>query len=214
MIKAYLKFNIITFTRFAKFFLHVMNLKILTYGNTTLKKISTPLESMTPELRRLVDQMAEIMYKNKGVGLASPQVGKLRQLVVLDVDQVRQPDNPNPERRLQVFINPEIRWESEEDNPYTEGCLSVPGVEGKVYRPSIVRVRFRDIQFKEREIEADGLLARVIQHEVDHLHGILFVDRLKFAQRALIAGKLSRLRKKNRAGLEEMTKETGDGLII
>ncbi len=179
-----------------------MALEILIYGHPTLKGISAPLTSMTPDLRKLVDDMAETMYNYKGgIGLAAPQVGELRRVVVLDVEQVLTRNEPKPSRRLQVFINPEILWQSEEDNPFIEGCLSIPGVEGEIYRPLCIGLRFRNEDFKECEIEAEGYLARVLQHEVDHLNGVLFVDRLKFTQRALIAGKLNRLRRQTKAGL-------------
>ena len=175
-----------------------MKIEILIYGNPTLKQRSESVACMTPEIQGLIDYMAETMYSNKGIGLAAPQLGHLLRVVVLDVDQVKSEPNPHPRRRLRVLLNPEILWESREDEPYVEGCLSIPGVDGKVFRPSRIRVRFRDLRFREKEMEADGLLARVIQHEVDHLNGILFVDRLGFTQRALIAGKLSKMRKEIR----------------
>jgi len=190
-----------------------MSFEIIVYGNEVLKKTAAPLETVTPALKGVVDDMVEVMYANRGVGLAAPQVGISKRLVVLDVDQVKKTSRGIPDRRLQVFLNPEILWESEQDSPYVEGCLSVPGIEGKIYRPGMVRIRYRDLDFKEREIEADELLARVIQHEIDHLNGILFVDRLSFTQRTRIAGKLSRLRKKNQS--EKRPGEKGvSGLII
>ncbi len=167
-------------------------------GNPTLKQKSESVAAMTPGIRELIDDMAKIMYSNKGLGLAAPQLGRLERVVVLDVDQVKSETNPRPKRRLWILVNPEILWESREDEPYVEGCLSIPGVDGKVFRPSRIRVRFRDLHFREKEMEADGLLSRVIQHEVDHLNGILFVDRLGFTQRALVAGKLGKLRKETR----------------
>jgi peptide deformylase len=175
-----------------------MKIEILTYGNPTLNQRSESVAAMTPEIQGLIDRMAEMMYSNKGVGLAATQIGHLVRVVVLDVDQVKSEIHPHPGRRLRVLVNPEILWESREDEPYVEGCLSIPGVDGKVFRPSLIRVRFRDLRFREKEMETGGLLARVIQHEVDHLNGILFVDRLGFTQRALIAGKLSKLRKEIR----------------
>ena len=170
--------------------------KILIYGNPLLKQNSAPLESATPPLQGFINEMAQILYhSNEGVGLAAPQVGELIRALVVDVDHIATEKNPNPRRHLQVFLNPEIVSESEEDSVYTEGCLSVPGVEGKIYRPALVVVRYRDLDFKEHEIQADGFLARVLQHEIDHLNGTLFVDRLSFTQRALIAGKLHKLRR-------------------
>jgi peptide deformylase len=191
-----------------------MSREILIYGNQTLKQISQPLDIVTPQTRDLAFEMGRIMYEHHGVGLAAPQVGDLIRLIVLDVDQVETESNPNPSRRLQVLVNPEIMWESPEDNPYTEGCLSVPGVEGKVYRPSRIRVRFRDLDFRENEVEAGDLLARVIQHEIDHLDGILFVDRLRFTQRTLLAGKLRQLRRKSRDMDESAGDKQESGLVI
>jgi len=190
-----------------------MKSEILTYGNPTLKQRSESVACMTQEIQELVDCMAETMYSNKGVGLAAPQLGRLLRVVVLDVDQVKSETNPHPRRRLRILVNPEILWESREDEPYVEGCLSVPGVDGKVYRPAQIGVRFLDLGFQEKKMQAEGLLARVIQHEVDHLNGVLFVDRLGFTQRALIAGKLSKLRKESRhkASSEE---DREDRLVI
>lgn len=191
-----------------------MTLEILTYGNQTLKQPSRSLERITPQLEALVEVMGRIMYQYGGVGLAAPQVGELIRVVILDVDQVKTESNPDPIHRLQILINPEILWESEEDSPYTEGCLSIPGIEGKVYRPSLVRVRYRDPDFREKEMEAGDLFARVIQHEIDHLDGVLFVDRLSFTQRALIAGQLSQLRKKSRSASEKIRQKEGRGIVI
>jgi peptide deformylase len=191
-----------------------MTREILTYGNQILKQVSVPLETVTPRIKALTEEMGRIMYGHHGVGLAAPQVGELIRVVVLDVDQVQTESNPHPVRRLQILINPEILWESREDSPYTEGCLSIPGVEGKVYRPSRIRVRYRDLDFRENEIDAGDLFARVVQHEIDHLNGVLFVDRLSFTQRALLAGRLSQLRKKSRDIEGTTPKKRGRGLVI
>lgn len=191
-----------------------MTVEILTYGNLTLKQHSKPLDTVTPKIKSLTEQMGRIMYEHHGVGLAAPQVGELVRVVVLDVDQVQTESNPNPIRRLQIFVNPEIVWESREDSPYTEGCLSIPGVEGRVYRPALVRIRYRDLDFRVNEVDAGDLLARVIQHEIDHLDGVLFVDRLGFTQRALIAGKLSQLRKKSRDVKNKTPQRESRGLVI
>ena len=172
-----------------------MSRSILIYGNSILKQVSKPVEGSTPALRRFIDELAQTMYdSDEGVGLAASQVGELIRAVVIDIDHVKTEENPNPRRRLQVFLNPEVIWESDEDGAYNEGCLSIPGVEAKICRPRAVVVRYRNLDFKGLEVRADSFLGRVLQHEIDHLNGILFVDRLNFAQRALIAGKLSRLR--------------------
>lgn len=182
-------------------------LTVLTYGDDTLRKVSKPIERLTAEDRELISSLGQTMYAQHGVGLAAPQVGVLKPILLLDVDQVQQPSAKSSdtgqskkiERNLQVFINPEIIWESKEDEPFTEGCLSVPGIEAEVYRPARIRLRYYDANFERKELEADGLLARVLQHEIDHLSGKLFIDRVSRMKRALMAGRLNRLKKETRA---------------
>lgn len=172
-------------------------LKILQYGHPLLSERAREVDGVDDELRELFVSMGETMYDANGVGLAATQVGVMQRFFVVDVDQVRGDDGEEVEasRRLQVFVNPEIVWESEEDEPYEEGCLSIPGVNREVYRPSRIRVVARDENFERFELEADGLLARVIQHELDHLNGVLFVDHLSRVGRALVGGDLHRLKK-------------------
>jgi peptide deformylase len=169
--------------------------RVLTYGDELLQQKCEPVESMTPELQQLIADMGETMYSASGIGLAAPQVGVLQRVLVLDVDQVGEDGVDEGRRRLRAYINPDIVWASAEDEPFVEGCLSVPGVDAEVYRPVRVRVRYRDEQWNEREEDADGLLARVVQHECDHLDGVLFVDRLGFLKRQSVAGRLRQLRK-------------------
>lgn len=178
-------------------------LTVLTYGDDALRKVSRSVERLTADDRDLICNLSETMYAFRGVGLAATQVGELKRILVLDVDQVHQQSaNGKPKksaRNLQVVINPEILWESDEDEPFTEGCLSVPGIEAEVYRPARIRVRYRDDTFAEKELEADGLLARVLQHEIDHLNGKLFIDRVSGMKRTLMAGRLNRLKKEMKA---------------
>jgi peptide deformylase len=170
-------------------------LRIVIYGDERLHSRTEPIEEMTPELRQLIADMGETMYAASGVGLAGPQVGVLRRVLVLDVDQVEEKRKRSPQRLLlRAFVNPEILWLSDEDEPFSEGCLSIPGVEAEVYRPLRVRVRYRDENWVEHEEDIDGLLARVLQHEIDHLEGVLFVDRLAFDKRQALVKQLSRLR--------------------
>ncbi len=179
---------------------------VLTYGNDTLHKVSKPVERLTAEDREIISSLGQTMYAQHGVGLAAPQVGVLKLILVLDVDQVQQQSAKSSDagqsqkiaRNLQVFINPEIIWESKEDEPFTEGCLSVPGIEAEVYRPVRIRLRYYDVNFERKELEADGLLARVLQHEVDHLNGKLFIDRVSGMKRFLMASRLNRLKKETR----------------
>lgn len=172
-------------------------LRVVIYGDERLHARCEPVEEMTPDLRRLIADMGETMYTASGVGLAGPQVGVLKRLLVLDVDQVGEEGVLEERRRLRVFINPQVVWTSNEDEPFDEGCLSIPGVEAEVYRPIRARVRYRDEQWNEHEQEVEGLLARVLQHEIDHLDGILFVDRMGFAKRQKVARQLRRLREEH-----------------
>ena len=169
------------------------------YGNSVLREIAQPVEELTPEIEALVKEMAETMYAGQGVGLAAPQVGELLRVVTVDVDQIKNKKEGGPNRsRLQVFFNPEIVRESDEDSMIVEGCLSVPGMEGEVYRPAVVRARARNARFKPVEFEAKGMLARVLQHEIDHLNGVLFPDRMARMKRITLAPQLALLRKKGR----------------
>ncbi|MBE5816613.1 MAG: peptide deformylase [Clostridiales bacterium] len=135
-----------------------------------LRKHCKEVEVITPRIRNLIYDMIEAMYNANGVGLAAPQVGVLRRIVVIDV-------NPDEEDPI-VLINPEITYMSEEKEKSLEGCLSVPGRWGYVERPKRVRVRAADIDGTVREIEGEGLLAKAICHECDHLNGVMFVDHV------------------------------------
>ncbi|MBN1478261.1 peptide deformylase [Candidatus Sumerlaeota bacterium] len=171
-------------------------IEIIKYGTPSLQERSVPVEEINNEIRQLAADMGESMYTNKGVGLAAPQVARNIRLFVLDTEQVT-----HDRRNLQVFINPEILDESVEDGPYTEGCLSIPNIEGEVFRPLRVKVRAFNEHGEEFVLEADDLLARVIQHEYDHLDGVLFIDRMSKERRALLAGQLNALRRETEASL-------------
>ncbi len=145
-------------------------LTILRYPDKRLNKIARPVTVFDARLKKLVADMAETMYDAPGVGLAASQVDEHIQLVVIDVSDAQ--------NQLQVFINPEIIWVSEEKTLYDEGCLSVPGIYDGVERPSQVKVRALDVAGNPFELSADGLLAVCIQHEMDHLKGIVFVEYL------------------------------------
>ncbi|MCI8836849.1 MAG: peptide deformylase [Hungatella sp.] len=145
---------------------------VRTIGDEILYKKCKPVKEMTPRLLQLVEDMFETMYTNYGVGLAAPQVGILKQIVVIDVDDE---DVPDEERNQYVFINPEILERRGSSTAY-EGCLSVPGKSGKVTRPDWVKVRAWDEGMNEFVMEAEGMLARAICHECDHLVGELYVD--------------------------------------
>jgi len=143
---------------------------IRTIGDKVLNKEAKYIDALTPKLEELIEDMLETMYEAQGVGLAAPQIGILKQLVVIDVsEEGNQPI---------VLINPEI-IETEGEQTGNEGCLSVPGKSGVVTRPSRVRVKAYDEHMRLREIEGEGLLARAFCHEIDHLHGILYVEHVE-----------------------------------
>lgn len=157
-------------------------LKILRYPDPRLHKVAKPVAAFDERLQQLVHDMAETMYEAPGVGLAATQVDVHEQIIVIDISETHD--------ALKVFINPEIVWASEERQVYDEGCLSVPGVYDGVERPERVRVRALDLDGKPFEIDADGLLAVCIQHEIDHLKGKVFVEYLSPLKRNRIKTKL------------------------
>lgn len=157
-------------------------LNILRYPDPRLHKVAKPVTVFDARLKQLAADMAETMYDAPGVGLAASQVDVHEQLVVIDTSE----DNS----QLQVFINPEIIWESEERKVYDEGCLSVPGIYDGVERPAEVKVRALDLEGNAFEVHADGLLAVCIQHEMDHLKGKVFVEYLSPLKRNRIKTKM------------------------
>jgi peptide deformylase len=179
-------------------------IEIHTYGDGILARKAEPFTEVTPEDRELVERMAESMYENNGIGLAANQVGVLKQIVLVDVDQLAPEAGGKGKRNTRILVNPTIVAESDEDMSYNEGCLSLPDISADVYRPVAIELTYCDLDMKEHKIQCDGLLARVIQHEVDHLNGILFVDRLGFMKRSMLAGKLNRLKKQT---LEHLKKK-------
>ncbi len=180
-------------------------LKIYVAPHPVLKKKAEPVAKVTDKDRKLMDDMLETMYATDGIGLAAPQVGVSKRILVLDVEQKRDDDIPPQERRVKplCFVNPEIIWESEDRRVYNEGCLSVPGQYAEVARPDKVRVKYLDYDGKEREIEADKLLATCLQHEMDHLDGILFVDHLSTLKRDIVMRKLKKYKKENEEEMAE-----------
>ncbi|NEX63825.1 peptide deformylase [Noviherbaspirillum galbum] len=157
-------------------------LNILRYPDPRLHKVAKPVTVFDQRLKTLAANMAETMYDAPGVGLAATQVDVHEQVIVIDVSDAHD--------QLQVFINPEIVWASEERKVYDEGCLSVPGIYDGVERPARVKVRAKDVDGKEFEVDADGLLAVCIQHEMDHLKGKVFVEYLSPLKRNRIKTKL------------------------
>lgn len=164
-------------------------LPILTAPDPRLKQKAARVETVDQSVRTLMDDMLETMYAAPGIGLAAPQVGMSVRVIVADIGK-------NEEDRQPIrMANPEIVWASDDDNTYEEGCLSVPEHYAAVVRPRAVRVRYVDEHDAVREMDADGLLATVLQHEMDHLDGILFIDHLSSLKRNMILRKLLKAKK-------------------
>jgi peptide deformylase len=172
-------------------------LRIFETPDPILRQISTPVETVDDDLRALIADMFETMYDAPGIGLAAVQVGVPKRLLVMDLQEPEDPDDPEspPVREPRVFINPEILSHSDREVPYTEGCLSVPDQYAEVLRPDHVRARWLDEQGTAHEEELDGLLAICLQHEMDHLEGILFIDHLSKLKRDMVLKKLAKQRK-------------------
>ncbi len=167
---------------------------IIEAPDPVLRQISSPVEAITPELQTLIDDMFETMYAAPGIGLAAIQVGVPKRILVIDL-QDPEDEEGEPVRRPLVFINPEILTRAETIVPYQEGCLSVPDQYAEVERPEAIRARWLDRDGKVHEEELDGLLATCLQHEMDHLEGILFIDHLSRLKRDMILKKLAKARK-------------------
>jgi peptide deformylase len=164
-------------------------LAILVAPDPRLKLKAAPVAEVTGEIRQLLDDMLETMYEAPGIGLAAPQVGVSQRIIVLDIAK---DDEAKAPLRM---VNPELVWLSDEDASYEEGCLSVPEHYAEVVRPAAIRVAYLDQDGNKQELAADGLLATVIQHEMDHLDGILFIDHLSSLKRNMILRKLVKARR-------------------
>jgi len=162
---------------------------ILTVPNAVLKQVSTPVEAVDDELRALMDDMLETMYAAPGIGLAAVQVGVPRRVIVMDLAREGEPPQPRH------FVNPEITWASEEMAVREEGCLSVPEIYDEVERPARVGLKYLDYQGEQVEEDAEGLLAVCIQHEMDHLNGVLFIDHLSRLKRDRAIAKVKKAAK-------------------
>ena len=164
-------------------------LPIITAPDPRLKIKARPVRAVDDKIRRLMDDMLDTMYGAIGIGLAAPQVGESSRVIVLDV--AREGEKPQP---LQL-ANPEILWRSPELTTGNEGCLSLPEHYAEVTRPAKIRLRYLDYQNEIREIEASGLLAMCLQHEIDHLDGVLFVDHISSLKRGMILRKLAKAKR-------------------
>ncbi len=169
-------------------------LPIVEVPDPRLRQISSPVEKVDDEVRKLIADMFETMYAAPGIGLAAIQVGVPKRILVIDLQEPEVEDGP-PVKDPRVFINPEILKHSDEEVPYLEGCLSVPDQYAEVERPDHIRARWLDQNGKSHEEQLDGLLAVCLQHEMDHLEGILFIDHLSRLKREMVLKKLAKMRK-------------------
>lgn len=158
-----------------------------------LRQVSKPVERIDDELRKFAADMFDTMYDAPGIGLAAVQVGEPIRMLVLDVAGKDEPKNP------QVFINPEILAKSEDMNLHEEGCLSIPDYYAEVERPARISVKALDLDGKEKIVEADGILATCLQHEIDHLNGVLFIDHLSKLKRDMVIRKFRKLAKERKS---------------
>ncbi len=173
-------------------------LKIYETPDDVLRQISKPVEEVTDWHRQLIKDMFETMYAAPGIGLAAVQVGEPIRLLVIDLQEPENPDDPESKviKDPRVFINPEILETSDHEVPYTEGCLSVPDQYADVMRPDRIKARWLDENGEQHEKEIDGLLAVCLQHEMDHLEGVLFIDHLSKLKRDMVLKKLAKQRRK------------------
>ncbi len=155
-----------------------------------LRQVSDPVERIDDALRAFADDMLETMYDAPGIGLAAIQVGVPRRMLVIDLAKEDEPKNPL------VFVNPQILATSDEPSLYEEGCLSIPEYYAEVERPASLTVRYQDLGGKTQELEADGLLATCLQHEIDHLNGILFIDHISKLKRDMVIRKFTKAAKR------------------
>ena len=162
---------------------------ILTAPDPRLQAVSTDVEAVTDEIRTLADDMADSMYAADGIGLAAIQIGVAKRILVIDLDQKEGKKNPV------AYINPKIVWASDETAVFEEGCLSVPEIWDDVERPARIRCEYLDRDGKAQVLEADGMLATCLQHEMDHLNGVLFIDHLSRLKKSMAIRKLTKAKK-------------------
>jgi peptide deformylase len=164
--------------------------EIIKLPDKRLRLKSEPVKRIDAGIRKLVDDLFETMYQAPGIGLAAIQIGVAKRVVTMDLSKKEDAQKP------QVFINPEVIWTSAEKSKYEEGCLSIPEYYEEVERPSRVKVKYLDLDGKEREIEAAGLFATCLQHEIDHTNGVLFIDHISKLKRDRIVKKFAKAAKK------------------
>ena len=172
-------------------------LDIIILPDGILRQKSVPVERVDEELKRFLDQLLETMYEAPGIGLAGVQVGLPRRVIAIDVvaKESEEDEEREPEHDPIFLINPEVLWRSDDTSLYEEGCLSIPDYYAEVERPARVRFRYLDRDGKSHEKEADGLLATVVQHEIDHLDGKLFIDHISKLKRDMVIKKFAKASK-------------------
>jgi len=163
-------------------------LPIVTYNDPVLRSKTEPIDELTDSVSELVDDMIETMYNSDGVGLAAPQIGKSLKIFVMDGDPVLEEEEEK--YGILVFINPTIVEKKGKKTPMDEGCLSIPDVREKVFRPETILIRYKDRDFNDQEKEFTGWMSRIIQHELDHLNGILFIDYLSTFRKRMVKSDL------------------------
>jgi len=163
---------------------------IIILPDKRLRLVSEPVKAIDREVKALVADMFETMYDAPGIGLAAIQVGVPRRLVTMDLSKKEEAQEPR------VFINPEILWRSDQKAKYEEGCLSIPEFYEEVERPAQVRVKYLDLDGREQELDASGLLATCLQHEIDHLNGVLFIDHISRLKRERVVKKFAKAAKR------------------
>ncbi len=176
------------------------HLEVLLYGSPQLRRKSEEITVFDDDLRRLARRMETCMIEERGIGLAAPQVGVHRRMLIAENQRSGGPS-------ILCLVNPEVVETSQEKDKYQEGCLSLPEVFADVMRPVRVRVRYQDLDGREQEIEDDDILARILQHEIDHLEGVLFVDHLSMLKRRILSKKLKELSRLAAAQARESSSE-------
>ncbi|MFY0626086.1 MAG: peptide deformylase [Reichenbachiella sp.] len=166
---------------------------IVVFGDPVLKKPADDIEEGDFDIKEFVNDMFETMYEANGIGLAAPQIGKSFRMFIVDGSPLEEEEDMGDFKK--VFINPEIIWEEGKEWAFEEGCLSIPGIREDVMRPPKLRINYLDENFEEHEHEFDGMKARIIQHEYDHIEGILFTDHLTPFKRRILKGKLNNISK-------------------
>jgi len=165
-------------------------LPIYMYGQSVLRKKAKAVRSLDEGMIKFVDDMFETMRKAGGIGLAANQVGVFQRVIVIDVSEMEETKDQKPI----ALINPEV-VSQEGESTMEEGCLSIPEIREQVDRPEVIRLKYKDLEFKDQELVASGLIARVILHEIDHLNGVLFIDYLDTEKRKLLRGRLNKIKR-------------------